>query len=226
MEDSLKSVIRVLVKVPMLIVVMYFCFNVIAFVSCYYKVMGAAYSLQQIAMENNYIPETELTAFETYIENSICYTNDPDAHSFIPYAHVVIFTEGDDRDTDGFWRQDEDDTIFPKSINSQSEYDALFEDNRNTRQQYGSTIYVGLATDFQIMWPLRYDQTLEGGGVAGYGNTDTNANLALSEEQLNAKKATSFSLGHIDVVSPVVGLQYYSDLASGYDGTDTSESGD
>lgn len=212
-EDVLKSVLKILLKVPIMICLMYFAFNIIAFISCYYKVMGAAYSLQQIAMENNYVPEAELEAFQKYLDNAICFTNDPDAHSFTPYAHVVVFTEGDDRDEPNFWRKS-DDRFLVKEIKSQSEYDSLFETNRNTRQQYGSTIYVGVACDFQVMWPLRHDQQLKEGGVAGVGATQ--ASEFYSDEELAAKRAKSASIGHIDIVVPVVGLQYYSDLESGY----------
>lgn len=215
--DTLRSVIKVILKVPIIIVLIYLSFNVVAFISCYFKVMGASYALQQIAMENNYIPQAELRAFQEYLDKSICYNNSPDAFSFTPKAHVVIFTEGYDASTPQFWRK-KNEVIYANNFKTQDEYDKLFNKNINTRQQYGQTIYVGVATDFQIMFPLRFDETLKGGGVLGRtddDDMDTETGTALSTEELDKKR--KWSVGHIDVVSPVVGLQYYSDLQSGYD---------
>ena len=71
MEDSLRSIFKILIKVPIWIMTMYLIFNLYTLVNSYFKLLGVSYVVMQVAMENNYIPETEYETLNNYIENSI-----------------------------------------------------------------------------------------------------------------------------------------------------------
>ena len=71
MEDSIRSIFKILIKVPIWIMTMYLIFNLYTFVNSYFKILGLSYAVMQVGMENNYIPETEYETLNNYIENSI-----------------------------------------------------------------------------------------------------------------------------------------------------------
>lgn len=194
MEDSIKGVISIIIKMMVIIASMYIVFNVVAFISSYFRIMGASYSLQQIVMENNYLPEAELNAFQGYLDSI--------ETTFTPDMHVVVFTDRGPGETDSFWRLDED--SVPGEY---TDYESLFNANVNERVQYGTTIYVGVCSDFKAMFPFMFNETIVGEKVAGYSGTGGDFK---SDAQLQAER--KYSRAHIDVVQPVVGLQYYSDL--------------
>lgn len=67
MADSVKSIFKVLLKVPIIILVCYAVFNVFAFGLSYFKLIGISYVVMQTAIENNYIPEEDRSTIEEYM---------------------------------------------------------------------------------------------------------------------------------------------------------------
>lgn len=81
----------------------------------------------------------------------------------------------------------------------------------NEREQYGNVVEVGIAADYNFIMPLMRNQmTQDDGGVNGL-NTGRNA-VWLSSAELKQKRENNRAHANIDVINPVVGLQYYSDL--------------
>ena len=86
MSDSVKFIFKTLIKVPIIIMVCYLVFNIFAFSFTYFKVLGLSYVVMQTAVENNYIPESELNTLQDYMDdisntgvvsNGVILLNDP-----------------------------------------------------------------------------------------------------------------------------------------------------
>lgn len=66
MADSVKNIFRLLVKVPIIIAVSYLIINIFAFTVSYFRLLGYSYIVMQTAMENNFLPATELQTLRDY----------------------------------------------------------------------------------------------------------------------------------------------------------------
>lgn len=69
MSDSVKFIFKTLIKVPCIIMVTFFIFNIFAFSFTYFKLLGFSYVVMQTAVENNYIPEAERITLNNYLDN-------------------------------------------------------------------------------------------------------------------------------------------------------------
>ena len=126
MESSVRSIFRVLIKVPVIIVIAYLIFNLFAFTTSYFKLLGFSYVVMQTAMENNYIPSTEkgvLLSYTNSIESSVlsnvkvgCDTN---AKNREPQVDITSTTESE-----------------------------------NNKVQYGTEIVVTVSGDYNWIFPL------------------------------------------------------------------------
>lgn len=66
MADGVKFIFKTLLKVPVIIFIFYFVFNIFCFAHTYFKALGFSYVIMQTAVENNYIPASEQAALEEY----------------------------------------------------------------------------------------------------------------------------------------------------------------
>lgn len=84
----------------------------------------------------------------------------------------------------------------------------------NDRHQYGNVVDVGVASTYRFIMPLDIrQQTVGETGVQGMdGARGTKSSQYLSNSEMEAKRERNVVGGNIDVVTTVVGLQYYSDL--------------
>lgn len=85
MGDAVKSIFRILIGVPIIILVCFAIFNVFAFGLSYFKILGLSYVAMQTAIENNYIPQEDrytienyMNTLETAVLSNIKFTNDTD----------------------------------------------------------------------------------------------------------------------------------------------------
>lgn len=183
MSDGVKFIFKTLIKVPFIICVSFFIFNIFAFTVSYFRIVGASNTLQQAIMDNNYLVKTDKDTFDTYIKNlkTTCLTD----------IQLIVDTDGNDYPDNYHWK--------------------------NEREQYGNVITCGITARFKPIIPLIYTETLENGRVNGYGNGSVNnsggtkTDAQLQEARENKNKDAG---GNITVVTKVVGMQYYSDLAT------------
>lgn len=184
MSDGVKFIFKTLIKVPFIIFVSFFIFNIFAFTVSYFRIVGASNTLQQAIMDNNYLVDSDRTTFNTYIENlrTNCLTD----------IQLIVDTDGND-------------------------YDPEHYQEHNKRKQYGHVITCGITARFKPIIPLIYTETLEDGKVRGYGSTYTGASGGTKTDaqlQEAREKKNKDAEGNITVVTKVVGMQYYSDLAT------------
>lgn len=193
-SGMIMTVLRQFLKIIWFTFLFYLITNVIGFFLAYMRVSSASYALQQKAMENNFIPEEEMEAFQMHLNNL--------KSAYVQDLHIVVYTDKGPGETGAFWRKDEDEVPV-----DYTDYSVFFKDNVNERVQYGHTIYVGVACDFRALFPFLYNETIKSGKVAGNNGSGSDF---LSDEEL--KRSRKYTVGHIDIVEPVIGLRYYSDL--------------
>lgn len=85
MTDSIRSIFKILIGVPVIIMVCFAVFNVFAFGLSYFKMLGLSYVVMQTAIENNYIPQDDKSTIENYMDSietavlsNIKFTDDTD----------------------------------------------------------------------------------------------------------------------------------------------------
>lgn len=184
MSDGVKFIFKTLIKVPFIIFVSFFIFNIFAFTVSYFRIVGASNTLQQAIMDNNYLVDSDKTTFENYTKllKTNCLDN----------IQIIVDTDGNEYVPGNYqWK--------------------------NEREQYGNVITCGITARFKPIIPLIYTETLEDGKVRGYGSTYTGASGGTKSsadlEKLRKDKNENAE-GNITVVTKVVGMQYYSDLAT------------
>jgi len=207
MTDSVISIFKILIKVPILISISFLILNLFGFAVCYFKILGVTYSIQQVVMENNYLPDAEkdvITEYAVGVLEGIKKGKESEANKYRFMHNATIYVGStDDLDSSNL----KENSIIKNGYN-------IVGDNK--RQQYGNPMTVAVAVDFHIMVPL--DITEITGGVKGTGNATKNGDY-VSERQKNynlGKHATADELTlkmPIVVKSQVIGMQYYSDLA-------------
>lgn len=71
MEGTVKGIFKILIKVPIIIFVCFFIFNIFSFSLSYFKLLGVSYAAMNTAMINNYIPANEKAQLEDYMTTQL-----------------------------------------------------------------------------------------------------------------------------------------------------------
>ena len=147
--------------------------------------LGVSYVVMQTAVENNYLPQSELSKLYAYIQEM---DNDIE---MIENADIIVgvdssLNEGDD----GYY-------IFTGGNFSS----ALGEGDARKKVQYGKSVTVGVTCDYVFIWPLDYRRDTEAEDRVEY--------QPISDEMIaNGGKSNN----NISIVYTVPGLKYYPDL--------------
>ncbi len=89
MADSVKFIFKTIIKVPCFIAISYLIANLFLFSMFYFKFLGISYSVMQTALENNYLPPTELAALQKSLDG-IYKFSDGSQSEVIPGARIYI----------------------------------------------------------------------------------------------------------------------------------------
>lgn len=205
MAENVKFIFKSLIKVPIFIFVAFFIFNIFTFFFIYFKMLGISYVVMQTAVENNYLPQQELTTLNKYMKNL-------NKISYVENAHVVV-----DNDTSGATLYNGSGSYLDEKGNAK----ALASDGHNsvTRRQYGNYIVTGVYCKYKIIWPLQYVETMHdtNAGVAGTNSSNNNtvetSNTTLANRRKDSKHAVMIP---IKLVYTIPGLKYYPDLGVDY----------
>lgn len=205
MAENVKFIFKSLIKVPIFILVAFFIFNIFTFFFIYFKMLGISYVVMQTAVENNYLPQQELTTLNKYMKNL-------NKISYVENAHVVV-----DNDTSGATLYNGSGSYLDEKGNAK----ALASDGHNsvTRRQYGNYIVTGVYCKYRIIWPLQYVETMHdtNAGVAGTNSNNNNTVETSSTTLANRRKDSKHAvLIPIKLVYTIPGLKYYPDLGVDY----------
>lgn len=200
MQDEVKFIFKTLLKVPIIILVSFFILNIFAFFFIYFKVLGTSYVVMQVAVENNYLPTSELVELYNYVNE---WNNIPMCSN----ASIVVYDDGTN--------------VY--SMANASDTSATYGDNdARTRKQYGKTVTCGVTCDYTLIWPLSYRETIAGAELdAVGGSTDTagvdglngnNFNGFKDSTELDQMRQDKQSHIPITITYTVPGLKYYPDM--------------
>lgn len=202
MSDEVKFIFKTLIKVPVIIMVSFFILNVFAFFFIYFKVLGTSYVIMQVAVENNYLPASEIQQLYTYI-------NDWNASAggvpMVENAGIIVFTDGTD----------------VKTMTNISDTTPIYgEKDARTRKQYGNSVTCGIRCDYTMVWPLSYRETFKGAdydttsdttGVAGFDG-EGGADGFKDDTELETMREGKWYTFPIEITYTVPGLKYYPDM--------------
>lgn len=90
-EYSVGFIFKTLVKVPIYIMVGFTMLNILAFTISYFRIVGASYTLQQTVMDNNFLTQSDLDSYESYLDTL--------ETAYLKDIHLVINTDAGDVDT-------------------------------------------------------------------------------------------------------------------------------
>lgn len=210
MEGGVKFIFKTLIKIPCIIVVCYFFFNLFSFSLTYFKMMGASYAIMQVSMENNYLPDAELKSLNNYVQqfNSEKRRSQDDeyvANGKEMVTDIKIIVETDDGT----------DVTLAGYNESNGTNEVTNDTNVNKRRQYGKQIAYGLSYTYNWIWPLSFGMFQTNGqtGVAGYGDIKGTTNVRSRAQYIQSQHNNDLEQrGTIKFIHRVPGLQYYSDL--------------
>lgn len=183
MSDGVKFIFKTLIKVPFIICVSFFIFNIFAFTVSYFRIVGASNTLQQAIMDNNYLVDSDEETFKKYCNNlsTKCLTD----------IQLIIDTDGNDYVPDTY-----------QEHNDRKQYGNVITCGITARfKPIIPLIYTETLEDGKV----KGYGTMESAGVSG--GTKTGVELEQLRKEKNEKAE-----GNITVVTKVVGMQYYSDL--------------
>lgn len=96
MDDSLKSILKTLLKVPIVVTIMYLIFNFIMLGIAYIKILGISLVVMFTAISNNYIPPEEVatlqnffSTMETDILVNIDFTEETKNQARVQYGNTI-----------------------------------------------------------------------------------------------------------------------------------------
>lgn len=190
MHNEVKFIFKTLIKVPVIIAVAYAIFNLFAFCFIYFKVLGVSYVVMQTAVENNYLPASELIMLYDYVDGF----NDID---MVENASIIVAVENKSSDTPNYIAMNNRTDTSPTIAGVADAHDA------RTRVQYGHTVTVGVTADYVFVWPLDYRTT----------QRDADGNL-VSADDSGGYMGQDRTNNNIVIVYDVPGLKYYPDLLS------------
>lgn len=240
--DMVASIFRPLIKVPIIIAIAFLALNIFSFSISYLRLVSALNSLQQIAMENNYIPSNEMTSFKKYMEGLDT--------KFLGDFVITIDQSGNSKT---YTYKSNGDIWNPEDNTWQTQAGTWSESGSgNVRKQYGSPITCTITADYHFITPLQYGQVPNADlhnvdsnnirqQVAVNSPVDTsdklhygNANIVGNPGNDTSYEVNGFTSGQTDtsnnsgarsnfairiipknilkVSTSVVGMQYYSDL--------------
>ena len=129
MNDSVKFIFKTLIKVPVIILVSYFVFNLFAFTFTYFRLLGFSYVAMQTVVENNFIPPDEQTTLTNYLNS-------------LETGVVSNLAVGCDTN------------VSNDASNGGPYIDITNPDNDNIRVQYGTPITVTVSAKYTWVFPL------------------------------------------------------------------------
>lgn len=222
MSDEVKFIFKTLLKVPVIIMVSFVILNIFAFFFIYFKVLGLSYVVMQTAVENNYLPKTELTTLCNYVyefedipmvtNSAIIVAKDGDNYSYVqsPADATVLQTNSDSQNAEGQGRTYTRINLGDSILNTATK-----------KVQYGKSVTVGVHCGYKLVWPLGYKETIEGVNVTGAtqgegqgvsGLESTTFSGFKSDAELDNGRADKETIMNFDICYTVPGLKYYPDL--------------
>lgn len=221
MSDSVKFIFMTLIKVPCVIFVSFFIFNIFAFFFIYFKMLGFSYVVMQEVVENNYITGSQKNQIETQFK-------EVDAIPLAANTNIIVGLstqkDGNGKAIPACLDKYTNKTVLVTNINQNA---TLEGSSALTRTQYGTQKTVGVHCDYTIVWPLSYNNSMTATGKGGkgvngnnggkYNSVKSNYTGDVYEDNMSTGASGDVTdRGHkvsipLNIYYTVPGLKYYAD---------------
>ena len=220
MSDNVKFIFITLIKVPCVIFVSFFIFNIFAFFFIYFKMLGFSYVVMQEVVENNYITATQRDQINLQF-------GEIDAIPLADNTNIIIGLstqlDGSGNNIPACYDKNTGNTVLATDITQNA---TLIGNSATTRTQYGTQKTVGVHCDYTIVWPLSHNNSMTAtgrGGTGVNGNTGSiynsviaNYNGDIYEDNMSVASGDVTDRGHkvsipLNIYYTVPGLKYYAD---------------
>lgn len=227
LQEEVKFIFKTLIKVPVVIFFSYFIFNIIFFFYIYFQMLGFSYVIMQTAVENNYLPTSELNTLAAYLEEMEL------RNGQLQNCHVIIgLNSGDHSDyamvSNGYRAGGSRVPVSMNKVRSITDNHAVgsseqtgVDNSALTRRQYGANVVVGCYCEYKIIWPLRPDEQVSGYSASTGATEDAvdgmsgTAGTRSNESELEKRRKDSRHEVKLPMhfVYQVPGLKYYPDMS-------------
>lgn len=220
MSDNVKFIFMTLIKVPCVIFVSFFIFNIFAFFFIYFKMLGFSYVVMQEVVENNYITPTQVNQINLQFQ-------EVDAIPLADNTNIIVGLstqlDASGNNIPACYDKNTGNNVLATDISQNA---ALIGSSATTRTQYGTQKTVGVHCDYTIVWPLSYNNSMTStgrGGTGVNGNNGSTYNTVRSnytgdvyEDNMNVASGDVTDRGHkvsipLNIYYTVPGLKYYAD---------------
>jgi hypothetical protein len=225
MDESVAFIFKTLIKVPCIIFVSFFIFNIFAFCFIYFKILGLSYVLMQEVVANNYITSSQ---YDQIWKSSLTDLNDTALVSSVGIivgkdnsGNLVYSTSSSAASHTNYIYRVSDSGKTTLGTNSDAKTCV------GTKYQYGKVRTVGIYCKYTIIWPVSYNKSkgltsgvngLKGNSEYGSTMTTTYSNSGdVYDDNMSLANGDILDNGHkvtipIYIYYQVPGLKYYSDL--------------
>lgn len=220
MSDSVKFIFMTLIKVPCIIFVSFFIFNIFAFFFIYFKMLGFSYVVMQEVVENNYITPTQVNQINIQF-------GEVDAIPLANNTNIIVGlstqVDANGNNIPACYDKNTGNTVLVTNISQNA---TLVGSSATTRTQYGTQKTVGVHCDYTIVWPLSYNNSMASTGIGGtgvdgnngsiYNSIGTNYTGDVYEDNMDVASGDILDRGHkvsipLNIYYTVPGLKYYAD---------------
>lgn len=220
MSDNVKFIFMTLIKVPCIIFVSFFIFNIFAFFFIYFKMLGFSYVVMQEVVENNFITATQVSQINAQFQEI-------DAIPLAANTNIIIGlstqTDASGNNIPACYDKNTGNIVLATDVAQNA---TLVGNSATTRTQYGTQKTVGVHCDYTIVWPLSHNNSMTAtgrGGTGVNGNTGSiynsviaNYNGDIYEDNMDAASGDILDRGHkvsipLNIYYTVPGLKYYAD---------------
>lgn len=223
MSDNVKFIFMTLIKVPCIIFVAFFIFNIFAFFFIYFKMLGFSYVVMQEVVENNYITASQRDQINAQFK-------DIDDIPLAANTNIIIglstSVDASGNNIPACYDKYTGNTVLASNTSQNA---TLVGTGRSalSRTQYGTQKTVGVHCDYTIVWPLSYNNSMTNDGTNGtgvdgntggkYDSVQSKYNGDVYENNMDAASGDVVDRGHkvtipLNIYYNVPGLKYYADM--------------
>ena len=204
MTDSVKFIFKTLIKVPIFIFVAFLILNIFAIAFIYFKMLGLSYVVMQTAVENNYLPDSEVSMILSYLNEM------SNGIEMVTDAGIVIEQSSTPTGSGYVVKANGTDYVVVNTYAGGG-----LSGGALTRHQYGREVVCGVYCNYKIIWPLDYRYTGNRSAIVNSADgqyTYQDVQGYKAGAQTHTSYISAFANLPIAIVYKVPGLKYYPDM--------------
>lgn len=207
-----KKVFSILAKVPCYICIGYLIANIVLFLGYYIKALGISYAVMEVAVENNYIPNAELSTLSKTLSKIGSPVQEDEQYVMAEGNTAIITPTVSDfgiyiNTNQSVDMSDAELYVFNAATGETPEFSStsrLTTTSSNVRRQYGKEITVGVGYVYHAVLPIPVEGKTYSADESVFGQEVQGGNIS---NWIYNRAATP-----VRITYKIPGLKYYPDL--------------